>query len=211
MLLLCLLSCLYVIVKIRTNSVRDTDGENPERFTNKIQLEKPERADCDNQQTFCFTDAECVQRCYVKAEYSCMHGICKNSRIIESNAKNKCDAKQGFIAYLVGNVAFGEYEFICRSVDPGIAVNVDEANNMCLNGDICIDYLKQFPAISNCTCGKIDDICIVPAMDNVRRYVVCDDRYGDLIRRALEKFHVYDTIDLVENDNVLQELFNHRA
>lgn len=191
---LILLVALYIVSKISYGLPALQTPFEDDRFDLRIvNVEESMRRECTNEITYCFSDNECTTRCIANTEYMCTNGICRNKRIITSIAENKCDASKGFIAYLMGDVAFGKYEYICRTVDPGIAISPDESNRMCLGGDIDIDYLKQFPSMERCSCNGNNDPerCVVPATENVRRHVVCDARYGDMLRRALANFNVY--------------------
>jgi len=96
--------------------------------------------------------------------------------------ENTCDATMGMIAFLVGSPAFGSFHFVCRSIDPGIAISTTE-NLMC-NGEqnFGIDYLQQFPTIIQCTCP---DLVPVPATSQVRRYGECNSQFADFVRLSL--------------------------
>jgi hypothetical protein len=109
----------------------------------------------------------------------CRNGVCVNSNVINSQApQNECDAERGVITFFVGNTALGRYDFLCRSIDPGIAPNnPNEDNNMCKFGNIDINYLRQFPSIANCSCPIGTQPVILPATSQVRSYVHCiEDR-----------------------------------
>lgn len=134
------------------------------------------RKNCEIDKGYCFSDEDCDQQCSVSS-MSCVHGICLN-KIAISDATNECDPSKGVIGYLVGNTALGTYQYICKSIDPAIAISVDE-NRMCFGDDTYqIDYLKTFPSIYSCTCS---DKVLVPATAEKREHAECDPRYSDLV------------------------------
>lgn len=134
---------------------------------------------CKNIPVYCFEDSDCIAKCDTLNEYSCMHGMCKQSVIIAEDDKNKCDPKKGFIGYLIGNTTFGIYEYLCKTIDAEIAVSVNE-NRMCYNQIemLDIDYTKAYPSINDCTCR---DRVLVPATAQKREHVECNSIFVDLV------------------------------
>ncbi|UOT91843.1 PIF-3 [Aratus pisonii nudivirus] len=134
------------------------------------------RKDCELTKTYCFTDNDCVQQC-TASSFTCAHGICMNN-VNTINATNDCDPSKGVIGYLVGNTALGTYEYICKSVDPAIAVSVTE-NRMCFGDKTYqINYLQSYPSIYTCEC---DDKVIIPATSQKREHVECNKIFVDLV------------------------------
>lgn len=134
------------------------------------------KKECELEKVYCFTDDDCFQKC-VATTFGCIHGICLNN-INTSNIINDCDPTKGIVGYLVGNTALGTYNYICKSIDPAIAISVNE-NRMCY-GDKSyqIDYLKSYPSIYTCNCSnKI----IIGATSEKRRHVECNSTYIDLV------------------------------
>ena len=138
------------------------------------------KKDCNVDKTFCFTKEDCESQC-VSTTVDCVHGTCIEN-INESSAINDCDPEKGVIGYLVGNQALGVYEYICKSVDPGIAISVSE-NRMCYGDSTYqINYLNSFPSQYSCTCTNQ---VVIPATSLKRQHVECDSRYTDLIPKIL--------------------------
>lgn len=168
-----ILTCICVLLFVtNTNMVEIlTDGElfkmlMSNFFVNKI--------NCETETTYCFSDAECNTKCTTSNK--CMHGICK----IETgyiDYGDACDPKMGMLAYLVGNPSFGIYNWICKSVDSGIAISNVE-NRMCFNGSMGYDYTRHYPSITSCVC---DDKITIPATREKRKHVECNSIYADLI------------------------------
>ena len=137
---------------------------------------------CSTYMSYCFNDSDCSIMCDLKNKYNCINGICKNNKIVTSVPENKCDPKKGLIGYLVGNTAYGKYEFICKSIDLGIALSI-KTNLMCKGQkNMFIDYTTKFPTINQCSCINKS---IVPATQNKRKHVECDDIYHELVTRGL--------------------------
>jgi hypothetical protein len=131
---------------------------------------------CETTKTYCFEDNDCAQKCS-KSGMSCIHGVCSNNTNI-TDAENICNPEKGVIGYLVGNTALGTYEYICKSIDPAIAISVDE-NRMCHGDDTYqINYLSVFPSIYSCKCP---DQITVPATSQKREHVECNSTYKGLI------------------------------
>ncbi len=137
------------------------------------------RVDCNQQVHYCFEDSECSLACDYSTTYKCMHGICRNEVVRTEDVLNECDPKMGILAYMTGDTQFGRYQFVCKSEDPGIAVNTT-TNLMCAGGDIDINYTQVFPGIDSCQCPD-DSTILVPATSVKRRHVQCDSRYVDLV------------------------------
>lgn len=162
----------YFVLQIN-KFMPQTESSNTKQLTTK--LYENTRIDCLNQKTFCFTDADCAIQCTYNVNYSCLHGICKNDVFRSSDPSDECSPQRGILAYMQGDSAFGKYKFICKSEDPGIAISTD-TNLMCSGGKIDIDYLKKFPAITDCKCEDDESMVVVPATLNKRRHVQCDKK-----------------------------------
>nr|WOZ57665.1 PIF-3 [Menippe mercenaria nudivirus] len=134
------------------------------------------KQDCSINKVYCFTDADCNSKCSDN-QVSCMHGACSTD-VVVSGVTNECDPSKGVVGYLVGNTALGTYSYICKSVDPAIAISVKE-NRMCYGDDsYTFDYLQQFPSRYACDCtGKT----LIPATSQKRAHVECDVTFHDLV------------------------------
>ncbi|QLI62455.1 PIF-3 [Dikerogammarus haemobaphes nudivirus] len=135
------------------------------------------KLDCLSELTYCFVDSDCSNNC-INSEYTCSNGICKESIITSIDPSTECIPEKGMIGYLIGNTAFGSYEFVCKSVDPAIAISNTE-NKMC-NPDptFTFNYLEQFPTIEMCECStKV----LIPATSEKREHVECSEAFHDLI------------------------------
>jgi hypothetical protein len=133
------------------------------------------RRNCDQNTTYCFEDSHCSKMCTLSSASLCRNGICINSAVINTTApKNECNAEKGVLTYFVGNSTLGRYDFLCKSVDLGIASDdVDKANKMCKNGNITINYLQKFPDILDCDCNYGFTKVLLPNTSQVRRRVEC--------------------------------------
>lgn len=152
---------------------------NQEESTIELQAinVSPYRKNCETLPTYCFDDDDCTTQCAMTTNFTCSSGICTNRSLLEFSTLNECDPALGFIAYYIGDVAFGDYNFICKSADPGIAINNNGVleNNMCKNGSISIDYLSKYPSMTECTCNNttLSNQIVIPATEEVREYIVC--------------------------------------
>jgi len=163
-----------IIFLIYKNEVIDALKNTP--FKYKIaNLFVDRHLNCEETLTYCFDNGDCNTKCANK-NYSCLTGVCRPSldEIVESD---KCIASQGMLAYLVGNPAFGIYDFVCKSVDPGIAIS-NTVNKMCYPENFQFDYLERFPQIDSCECP---DKVYVPATAEKRAHVECSPIFKDLI------------------------------
>jgi hypothetical protein len=148
---------------------------------NDIQLpgrvNRSDKIDCDQNITYCFEDAHCARLCSGQAGSICRNGICVNANVINTTVPiNECNAERGVFTFFAGNVALGRYDFLCRSVDLGIAPdNPQGQNNMCKDGTIAIDYTRSFPSILDCQCPPGKSLVVLPETSQVRRYAQCID------------------------------------
>ena len=176
-----LIFILCYVKEIRTKKLVRYDAPDIYNMNSKIMSENKKY--CNTEITYCFKDSECAVMCDRKTRYVCLNGVCRNDKILNaSTPENKCDIRKGLIGYLVGDVAYGKYNFICKSVDPGIALTTD--NNLMCKGqkDIIIDYTMKFPTINNCLCTNQS---IVPATKMKRKHIECDNIYYELVARGL--------------------------
>ena len=162
---------IFVFIRIFTNFEFDTVPDVLLEL--KRSLEQKKKINCNQRVTYCFSDSECRQMCSNSA--NCSNGVCLNSNLFSTTAPiNECDATKGVLTFFVGNPAFGRYEYLCKSVDPGIASDkITEPNLMCTGGDIDINYLNSFPKITDCKCPEDYKLIIMPATETVRDYSVC--------------------------------------
>lgn len=175
-----LILILILIFTIILPLAKTNDNLSPISETALLQCEilSKQRKECSSERVFCFQDSDCTRMCNVNSPYSCLNGVCMNERIITTTPIDECDSRMGLMPYLVGNPNFGIYKYVCKSVDPGIAVS-NTKNLMCLNGPpIPINYLKEFPTISQCTCT---DIVHIPATSIKRAHVECSEHFSDFV------------------------------
>lgn len=147
------------------------------------EIDKLPRKNCAAERVYCFEDLDCLNNCRSGERNVCRNGICLNRTVITTAPHHDCEAKAGKFALFTGNPALGTYEWICESIDPGVAVP-NETNRMCRNGVIDIDYFRGFPAPSDCFCPA-DSAVLIGGTSSVRRLVQCDGRYADLLRLVL--------------------------
>lgn len=159
----------------KSQIIKNDDSE----FKVKIKNINNVKNNCTETKTYCFVDQDCLQSCYNSSMYSCLNGVCKKSLINTTDAENECDPSKGIVGYLVGNPTFGTYQYICKSIDPGIAISVDE-NLMCKNDPtVDINYIEKFPSKYDCSC---ENQVLIPATSVKRKHVECDDNFYDLVK-----------------------------
>jgi hypothetical protein len=139
------------------------------------QLEHRNRINCDQIPTYCFEDSNCSGICTIATTTRCSNGICINAAVINTTApKNECDAAKGVITYFVGNPTLGRFDYLCKSIDLGIAPDdIDLPNRMCEHGNIIINYLQQFPDVSQCTCTNGYTRVMLANTSQIRNYADC--------------------------------------
>lgn len=165
----------YIIIRIRGNEV--TSALVDENF--KMQISNffnGDRSNCSEEILYCFSNTDCSRTC-VDSDKICQHGLCKAPVMNPIDWSETCDATKGMVGYLIGNTALGDYEFICKSIDPAIAISNTE-NRMCFDGSIEIDYNIAYPASSSCVCSHP---VYVPATKEKREHVECSDIFYDLV------------------------------
>lgn len=129
------------------------------------------KANCNTTNVSCFDHTDCLSKCVNVA--NCKFGSCVSTDLIPP--ETECDVSMGMMAFLVGDPKFGKYSFVCKSVDPGIAISSTE-NLMCRcssSGSMTINYLDRFPQITSCMCGDEKNACIVPATRVKREHKEC--------------------------------------
>lgn len=135
------------------------------------------KATCNTTTTYCFEDADCQQQCS-ESGVACLHGICK-SNINRIDANNECDPQMGVLGYLVGNTALGTYQYICKSIDPGIAISPTE-NRMCYGDNTYhVNYLDGFPSMTDCRC---EGAIVVPATRTTRAHIECNKAFTGMFQ-----------------------------
>lgn len=172
---------IFPIMEIKNKKVIKYDEESDFYSINSHLISETKKY-CSNEITYCFEDSDCSIMCDLKNQYICINGICKNNKIITTVPENKCDPSKGMVGFLIGTPSFGKYDFICKSIDPGIALSVN-TNLMCKGqNNMLIDYISKFPTTNQCLCINKS---IVPATQNKRKHVECDDIYHQLVSRGL--------------------------
>lgn len=146
-------------------------------FIDAGQLVHQIRSDCNSEVVYCFNDADCRHGCQTRDHYACLNGICRNDRMLLDNSTHdeQCLAHMGMMSYLVGNTAFGRYEYVCKSIDPGIAVSSTK-NLMCNNQTQAplpdINYMVELPTETMCHCND-NETAVVAATPNKRQHTEC--------------------------------------
>jgi len=170
-----LLAILYFVYLIYNLPERVNVGRNDIQLRGRAN--RKGRINCDQNVTYCFEDAHCANLCSNKSGSICRNGICVNANVINTQVPiNECNAKRGVFTFFVGNTALGVYDFLCRSVDLGIAPdNPQQDNNMCIGGSIDIDYTRAFPSTLDCKCPVGKRLVILPETSQVRQYGHCLD------------------------------------
>lgn len=165
------LVCLLVYIKTKTKDVDLADYIiDPEMM---IELGNATKNDCYITQSYCFDKNDCTANCTNGFDFECITGMCVGTNIIETQVVNECNSKTGQFGYLVGDTQLGVYNTICKSIDPGVAMdNPNEENRICVNGTIDIDYRKKFPSTNDCDCKNLNRI-IIPSSKMVRETAVC--------------------------------------
>lgn len=139
------------------------------------QFELPNRFDCTETPNFCFTDNDCMVQCTNSTTFKCIKGLCRNTYIYESSITNNCNPRQGMLGFLVGNPMLGKYDYICKSIDPGIAL--DNGKVLMCDGQtppININYLSKYPDTNQCTC---ENKMYIPATSVKRGHYQCSNYY----------------------------------
>lgn len=167
----------YLVYTITSHDIIQPDEEEKLRLL--ADMAAKNKRYCTTEVTYCFTDQDCSSRCDISNKYACINGICKNQRIVEQNPKNDCDPTKGFVAYLVGNPAFGQYDYICKSIDPGIAINL-EKNLMCYGEKIDFNYIYKFPSTQDCSDCPYP--AVVPATSVKREHLECSEQFWYLVQ-----------------------------
>lgn len=137
---------------------------------------------CLTNETYCFKDSDCVKICTENDVFECDRGVCSLPNVdLLSSAQNdiKCDEKMGMVGFLLGDTAFGRFQKICKSIDPGISIS-NQINLMCKSENININYLNRYPMASDCT--NCDKKITIPATSMKREHVECNNPFYDMIR-----------------------------
>lgn len=143
------------------------DGQNQARSLKR---------DCNVETVYAMQDEQCDLVCQGPSVFRAKRGVCVNVLVFETRTvENKCSAKDGVLAYLVGNSEFGNTQMICMSVDVGVRPDdLNKPNTLCQGGgSIDIDYTKRFPSLDDCDCGEGKRLALIPATSTVRTRGVC--------------------------------------
>lgn len=165
---------------INSKDVHDKHVTILDKFT--FNTDSIKKKNCDVESVLCFTNADCMLLCDVKHYYSCDTGKCNKYK--EHIPINTCDPKLGYVSFLAADIMFNEYKFICKSNDPGIAIDDDKfTNKMCFNGTRpTINYLYKYPTIhDDCKCPDGQDKTYVPATKYKREHIECSPYY-DMVK-----------------------------
>lgn len=131
------------------------------------------KRNCDVETVYSVEDFQCERICAPPNAYRTKNGVCVNVLAFNQAAiDNECDAKQGLLAYLLGDPEFGKTKLLCLSIDPGIQPdNLIDHNKICIGGNINIDYLEQYPTINMCQCSE--NLYAIPATGSIREHAFC--------------------------------------
>lgn len=160
--------------------LRDEDGKPGRRtidfLRNSLNQSSTLKRDCNAETLYAMTDEQCDLVCQGPSVFRAKHGVCVNVLVFENRTvENKCSAKDGVLAYLIGNSEFGNTQMICMSEDIGVRPDdLDKPNTLCQGGgSIDIDYTKRFPSLADCECGDDKQLALIPATSTVRTRGVC--------------------------------------
>lgn len=133
------------------------------------------RYDCNSETIYSFDDNHCNTICKGVGAFRSHHGVCTNTvNFNQGSIINDCDPKQGLLAILVGDPQLGTVKFRCLSVDLGIRPhNIEDPNILCGNGEIDIDYVKEFPSLKSCRCKYDSTLVLIPSTSTIRTRGVC--------------------------------------
>lgn len=146
---------------------------------------EPIRRDCDLETVYSMDDAQCFNVCKTSGVFRTKNGVCVNTLIFETQAtQNKCSAKDGVLAYLVGDPVFGRTKTVCLSVDLGVRPdNLDKPNIICRDGEIPINYVIAFPQLKDCRCANGKILSLIESTNTIRTHGVC---VNDKMKPVLE-------------------------
>lgn len=172
-LLIVILICVLLLILYKINPVQiAADLTN---YDILLQQNSQPKLNCNTQIVYALDDVVCNNVCVDNGSFIAQHGFCVNElAAIEIPSINKCEAKDGVLAYYVGDEALGTANFLCLSVDLGIQPDdISKTNLMCANGTISINYLTRFPQISDCKCNSNNIAVLIKGTSETRDYVVC--------------------------------------
>lgn len=185
--ILCVVIFLIFIIfnceKVYTENIQHEEDNTKFNIVPNALITK--RKNCDSNEVYCMSDSDCTNSCTTKnpSLFRCNYGKCDNVTITNLEpTTNPCSAKDGYLAYMVGDVQFGRYVLLCKSIDPGIATvtihNENEytfENKICVDGKMSkdIDYIDNFPEYINCVCKNEDIPILTPNTKTIRPHVVC--------------------------------------
>lgn len=171
-----ILLLLVDVTKLRKTS--DTDDKINQSFETSMLGSQTQtiKRNCDIELVYSMDDNQCNNICFTdKSTFRSKNGVCVNSLVFEmTTVENKCSAKDGVLAFLIGDPMFGRTKMLCLSIDPGIQPDsTSKPNVICQNGSIEIDYVKGFPQLRDCKCWPGDTLAIIEATSVVRQRGVC--------------------------------------
>jgi hypothetical protein len=178
--LLFLLSfCGEVVRRIETQNDRDSDEEK--NLFDKGTNSETYKRNCDSETVYAMSDEHCDLSCVGPNIYIEKNGACINVKLFRSEeVTERCDPRQGLLAFLLGDPQFGKTKWFCMSADLGIRPHDPDLPNAICQGkgarmDVGIDYLKYgFPRTDSCSCdGDERERYIVEATSAVRSSAIC--------------------------------------
>lgn len=172
----------------RLTNVRHRDERTIDFLRNSDNQSRALKRDCNTETVYAMADEQCDLVCLGPSIFRAKHGICVNVLVFESRTvENRCSAKDGVLAYLVGNSQFGNTQMICLSEDIGVRPDsLDKPNTLCQGSgsSIDIDYTKRFPSLDDCKCSDGRQLALIPATSTIRARGVC---VNSLIARLFDK------------------------
>lgn len=171
------------------------NSEDGTRLNYFSRIERDMTKNCQSETVLCFEDDDCTATCDKTGGqfFRCIQGRCKNEQYMDSLQNNVCDGRRGVIAFMVGNI--DRWDFICKSIDPGIAPNdptlengmcfdVDENTSRLVND---VNYFERFPDQKDCDPQYAQYSCVIPSTPGVRRHVKISKKFYDLLNRSYEE------------------------
>lgn len=194
--LIVILVFLIFLGTIDINRILNDSNENDNVFDyfKNFQTTSGEKRDCSVETIYSMTDEQCDAICRDTGQFRTSNGICVNILAFDQEIVNsECSPQKGLVAYMVGDTQTGTANLRCLSVDPGVRPdNITLPNTICINGQIDINYLTDFPQRSNCKCANsYQKLYEIANTQTIRRRGVCAPR--TLLPVYLHSNLVYDS------------------
>lgn len=138
----------------------------------KAQLKR----DCGLEAVYSVGDDQCSSVCKGPGLFVSRDGVCVDSTTLtQTKVHNHCSPKHGVLAYFVGNPELGTVSLKCLSTDPGVQPDDGdiEKNQLCIGGDITIDYVKGNPQLKDCKCKEGEFLALISNTSEIRYRGFC--------------------------------------